>query len=55
MPIVCLTAHVMAADVERSKEAGMSDYLSKPIGKEKLDGVIERWAYKPSVDEAKRA
>jgi len=55
MPIVCLTAHVMAADVERSKEAGMSDYLSKPIGKEKLDGVIERWAYKSSVDEAKRA
>ncbi len=53
MPIVCLTAHVMAADVERSKEAGMSDYLSKPISKEKLDGIIDRWACRP-VEEAMR-
>ncbi|VAV97384.1 BarA sensory histidine kinase (= VarS = GacS) [hydrothermal vent metagenome] len=45
-PIVCLTAHVMAADVERSRDAGMDDYLSKPISKEKLDQVIERWTGK---------
>ncbi len=45
-PIVCLTAHVMAADVERSRESGMDDYLSKPISKEKLDQAIERWAGK---------
>ena len=42
-PIICLTAHVMAADVERSCAAGMDDFLSKPVSKEKLDAVIKRW------------
>ncbi len=54
MPVICLTAHVMAADVERSREAGMDDYLSKPISKEKLDQIIARWAGK-SEETAKRA
>ena len=52
-PIICLTAHVMAADIERSHEAGMDDYLSKPVSKEKLDDVVERWAQ--SAAEKKRA
>lgn len=43
MPIICLTAHVMEADIERSREAGMDDYISKPISKNKLDRVIERY------------
>jgi len=55
MPIVCLTAHVMAADVERSREAGMDDYLSKPISKEKLDQVIERWTGKAEEQARVRA
>jgi signal transduction histidine kinase/CheY-like chemotaxis protein len=54
-PIVCLTAHVMAADVERSREAGMDDYLSKPISKEKLDQVIERWTGKAEEKARARA
>ena len=41
-PIICLTAHVMAADVEKSMEAGMDDFLSKPISQEKLVKVIAR-------------
>ncbi len=55
MPIVCLTAHVMAADVDRSREAGMDDYLSKPISKEKLDQVIERWTGKTEEQTRARA
>jgi len=42
-PIVCLTAHVLLSDIERSTEAGMDDFLSKPVSKDKLDAVIERW------------
>jgi CheY-like chemotaxis protein len=41
-PIVCLTAHVMAADVENSMAAGMDDFLSKPISQDKLEKVIAR-------------
>ncbi|OFX04110.1 MAG: hypothetical protein A3E78_13255 [Alphaproteobacteria bacterium RIFCSPHIGHO2_12_FULL_63_12] len=41
-PIVCLTAHVMAADVENSLAAGMDDFLSKPVSQERLVRVIAR-------------
>ncbi|GJL93784.1 MAG: hypothetical protein DHS20C05_01890 [Hyphococcus sp.] len=43
-PIVCLTAHVMASDIERSNEAGMDDFLAKPVSKDKLMKVVERWS-----------
>ena len=43
-PIVCLTAHVMQADIDKSHQAGMDDYLSKPVSKDKLDAAIARWA-----------
>ncbi len=42
-PIVCLTAHVMASDIEAAHDAGMDDYLAKPIGKDKLIKTISRW------------
>jgi signal transduction histidine kinase/PleD family two-component response regulator len=42
-PIVCLTAHVMASDVEMAHDAGMDDFLSKPVSKEKLDRALMRW------------
>ena len=42
-PIICLTAHVLMSDIERSTEAGMDDFLSKPVSRDKLDSVISRW------------
>ena len=42
-PIICLTAHVMAADIQRSHDAGMDDYLPKPVSKDKLHAVVRRW------------
>ena len=42
-PIVCLTAHVMATDIEAAHNAGMDDYIAKPIGKDKLIRTITRW------------
>ncbi|MFZ5616815.1 MAG: response regulator [Pseudomonadota bacterium] len=41
-PIVCLTAHVMATDIEQSMDAGMDDFLAKPISQDKLVKVIAR-------------
>lgn len=46
-PIVCLTAHVMASDIEAAHNAGMDDYIAKPIGKDKLIRTLSRW-----IDEA---
>ena len=41
LPIVALTAHALKGDRERCVEAGMDEYVSKPIQAEKLFDVIE--------------
>ncbi len=46
IPIVALTAHVMAKDRERGLDSGMNDYLSKPVDLEALRCVLDRWAAK---------
>jgi CheY-like chemotaxis protein/HPt (histidine-containing phosphotransfer) domain-containing protein len=40
IPIVAVTAHAMKGDRERCLEAGMDEYISKPIRKDKLRAVI---------------
>lgn len=43
IPIVAQTGHALAGDRERLMEAGMDDYLSKPIGKAALRRVMENF------------
>lgn len=42
-PIVGVTAHAMKGDMEACIEAGMDDYLSKPVSPKKLTQKIEYW------------
>lgn len=43
-PIIALTANVIKGDYERCIEAGMNDYVSKPINVEELRNKICQWA-----------
>ena len=49
LPIVAMTANAMHQDRERCIEAGMNDYLAKPIQPENLLAVLRRWI-KPRED-----
>ena len=43
VPIIAMTAGAMKEDQERCRLAGMDDFLTKPVSKDVLAGVLERW------------
>ena len=45
-PIVAMTANAMPLDRQRCLDAGMVDFISKPIDPEQLFGTLRRWINK---------
>jgi CheY-like chemotaxis protein len=46
-PVIAMTANAMQGDREEALEAGMDDYVPKPVKAEELEAVLERWVSKP--------
>ncbi|MEQ8188555.1 MAG: histidine kinase N-terminal 7TM domain-containing protein [Candidatus Eremiobacterota bacterium] len=43
IPVIAMTASAMKGDREKCIDAGMNDYMTKPVKVELLMGIIEKW------------
>ncbi|NOZ08584.1 MAG: response regulator [FCB group bacterium] len=43
IPIIAMTANAMKGDREKCLQAGMNDYIAKPIDPEKLKHTLQKW------------
>jgi signal transduction histidine kinase/ActR/RegA family two-component response regulator len=49
IPIVAMTAHAMKGDREKCIQAGMDDYITKPIKRELVFEMVDKWVLNKDV------
>ncbi|MEI6603721.1 MAG: ATP-binding protein [Verrucomicrobiota bacterium] len=43
IPIIAMTANAMSSDQQKCLNAGMDDYISKPVSRDSLAAILEKW------------
>ena len=43
-PIIAVTAHALVGDREAIMSAGLDDHITKPVRKDSIAGMIDKWA-----------
>jgi len=49
VPMIAMTAHALHGDRQRCMDAGMDDYISKPLDPRKVFQAIDRWGFGDSA------
>jgi CheY-like chemotaxis protein len=50
LPIIAMTANALDGEIERCRDAGMDDYLSKPVQLRPLEDKLRAWAPQTKAD-----
>jgi len=48
LPVIAMTANALKGDREICIEAGMNDYIGKPVRFETLESIVSKWIKKQS-------
>jgi CheY-like chemotaxis protein/HPt (histidine-containing phosphotransfer) domain-containing protein len=51
VPVIAMTAHAMPEDRGRCLDAGMDDYIAKPVDFKTLAAILEKWLPKHGTEE----
>ena len=52
VPIIAITANALKGDREKCIDAGMDDYISKPINREKVFKCLAQWLIQPQLNDS---
>jgi PAS domain S-box-containing protein len=54
VPVVAMTAHVMMGDREKCIQAGMNDYLSKPLNVDEVMVTVKKYVFGPEPESVQK-